>query len=55
MDTKTHQQLLTEFFGKYSDLLNKKPSSRKRGHFTKLLLRRRKRNKIAKETRRKQK
>ena len=54
MDTKTYQQLLTEFFEKYSDLLNKKPPSRKRGHFTKCVLKRRRRNKIAKETRRKQ-
>jgi len=55
MDTKTYQQLLTEFFEKYSDLLNKKPSSRKRGHFTKCVLKRRRRNEIAKNTRRKQK
>ena len=54
MDTKTHQQLLTEFFEKYSDLLNKKPSNRKRGHLIKCILKRRRKNKIAKETRRKQ-
>jgi len=33
----------------------KKPSSRKRGHLTKCILKRRRKNKIAKETRRKQK
>jgi len=62
MNYRTYQQILTRFF-EYHDILfgqvkftptGKKPSSRKRGHFTKLLLRRRRRNEIAKETRRKQ-
>jgi len=53
MNTKTYQQLLSEFFEKYNNLIQK-PSTRKKGHFKKALLKRRRRNKIAKETRRKQ-
>ena len=63
MNYRTYQQILTRLF-EYHDILfgqvkftptGKKPPSRKRGHFTKLLLKRRRRNEIAKETRRKQK
>ena len=62
MNYRTYQQILMRFF-EYHDVLfgqakfnptGKKPSTRKRGHFTKLLLKRRRRNKIAKKTRRKQ-
>ncbi|MHA1396168.1 MAG: hypothetical protein ACTSSF_00360 [Candidatus Heimdallarchaeaceae archaeon] len=62
MNYKTYQQLLTKFF-EYHDILfgqnkfnltGKRPSTRKRGHLIKTFLKRRRRNKIAKETRRKQ-
>ena len=54
MNYRTYQQILTRFFEYHNILFSQKPPSRKRGHFTKCVLKRRKRNKIAKETRRKQ-
>ncbi len=55
MNYRTYQQILTRFFEYHNILFSQKPASRKRGHFTKCVLKRRRRNEIAKNTRRKQK
>jgi len=45
MNYRTYQQILTRFFEYHNILFSQKPPSRKRGHFTKCVLKRRKRNK----------